>query len=246
MTEKNMTEIGRRILLQQMDKESDEGSKKVTAKPASERTYEEAVDVTEREPETIQEILQAASSATATIATDLYNTFAGLSAESPDTTTSAWAYLTEGGKREATRDYRQQIADGARQQAVTRYGEATATLQERLAAREAFLKQQLFGTSQNPEVLARLATATDAEIKRASELASLTGNAELRAAVLAAASTRELGDILHETLTEEKRGYLNELAAVPGPEVRSRADDAEQVLPIPREDQIMPRADGTS
>jgi hypothetical protein len=247
MTEKNLSEIGRRILLQQMAKENNEGSTTVSAKPAQDRSYKEAVDVVEREPETIQEILAAASSATATIGTNLLQSYSQLSAVSPDMTTSAWSYLTEGGKREATRDYRQGLANEARSEAIERYTEATSTLQEKLAAREKYVKSELFGSNQNAEVLARFAFASDAEIKRASELANLTGNAELRSAVLAAAASRDLGEILSETLTEQERDFLNELAALPGDEVRNGGTgDLTRVLPIADERYILPPAKGSS
>jgi hypothetical protein len=247
MTEQNLSEVGRRILIQAIAKETDtEERNKVSDKPAEQRTYAEAVEVTEREPETIQEILAGASSATATIANDLYDTFAGLSAQSPDMTASAWSYLTESGKRKATRDHREQIAGEARSRAVTRYNEATATLQERLAAREAFVKNELFGANQDPAVLATLAVASDAAVLQAAKVAHKTGNSALRAAVLAVASERDLDTAIPDVITDHERAFLSELAAMPGPEVMSRQDDAEQVLPIPREDQIMPAKDGTS
>jgi hypothetical protein len=242
MTEKNMSEIGRRIFLQQMDKENNEGSTTVAEK----RTYKEAADAVGREPVTVHEILQSASSATSTIATDLYDRFASLSAESPDQTSSVWAHLTEQGRQGAVREHREQLASTARQQAVERYSAATATLQERLKQREAFLQQQLFGDGQDPGVLATLSVADDAAIVRTAKLAVKTNNTELRKAALAVASERNLGEVLSEILSEEEAGYLRELAAIPDDAILSRPDDAERVLPIAREDQIMPRADGTS
>jgi hypothetical protein len=144
--------------------------------------------------------------------------------------------FTDRQRAEITRTQKAERARAKAEESRKQYQQLQTERNEAVRARTRVLREQLFGV-EDGGALARAAVATDTQLGGMLELAIHADNADLARAVFAAASQRELGDLMNryfERVNPEAGELYREWRSAPSEEdLERRLEDAETLFAAP-------------
>jgi hypothetical protein len=145
-------------------------------------------------------------------------------------------YLTDGGRAQVAREHKAERAAAKAEEHRQEYTKLTRERNAAVKARTHVLRDELFGV-EDAGALARVALASDADLRAMLELAVHAGNNDLARSVFVAADQRELGDVLStyfERVDPEAGELYQEWRAAPSEEdLERRLADAETIFSAP-------------
>jgi len=145
-------------------------------------------------------------------------------------------YLTDGGRAQVVRKQKAERAGAKAEEYRREYTKLTEERNHTARTRTRALRERLFGV-EDGGALARAAVATDAQLGGMLELAIHADNADLARAVFAAASQRELADLMNryfKQVNPEAGELYQEWKSAPSEEsLERRLADAETLFAAP-------------
>jgi len=185
---------------------------------------------------TIQETEASYGGRTAEILGDWYATRDAIAGEIEAVEGPHADLFTAGQRAEITRTQKAERARAKAEEYRKQYQQLQTERNEAVRARTRALREQLFGV-EDGSALARAAVATDTQLGGMLELAIHADNADLARAVFAAASQRELGELMNryfERVNPAASELYQEWRSAPSEEnLERRLEDAETIFAAP-------------